>query len=127
MATSKRAADPTLDEATPKVKKQKGSHAQQNTAEADVGGAGKLANGESVDNTSAPSKQKLDKIKWKKLAMQVLQDSNGSMKLSKLQKQLRTAAKVSEDVTADALIASRLNGSSQFVMKGKLVSLAAST
>ena len=70
--------------------------------------------------------QKLQKIKWKKLAMQILKQHNKALKLSKLQKQLRLLAHVTRDMDADAdvIIASRLKGSSQFTVKGKSVSLA---
>lgn len=74
----------------------------------------------------ATAKQRLDKIKWKKMAAQVLRDHNGTLKLSKLQQQLRVAAQVSDDhaAHADTLIQSRLNGSSQFLIKKKTVMLA---
>lgn len=86
------------------------------------------------DDTSAASMgasartQSLDKIKWKKLALQLLKQSQGPVKLSKLQKQLRLAAQVHDDFAADAnaMIDYRLKGSSQFEMKGKSVMLATS-
>lgn len=70
--------------------------------------------------------ERLNKIKWKKLAAQVLKEHNGVLKLSKLQKQLRLATQVSDDeaAIADAEIQSRLKGSSQFLMKGRNVLLA---
>ena len=71
-------------------------------------------------------KQSLDKIKWKKLATLILKQSQGPVKLSKLQKQLRLAAQVHDNFAADAnaAIESRLKGSSQFEVKGKSVMLA---
>ena len=58
--------------------------------------------------------------------MQILKQHHKALKLSKLQKQLRLMAHVSSDMHADAdmIIASRLKGSSQFVVKGKSISLA---
>lgn len=72
------------------------------------------------------AEQRLNKIKWKKMAAQVLREHNGTLKLSKLQKQLRVAAQVSDihAAAADALIQSLLNGSSQFLIKEKTVMLA---
>ncbi len=123
----KRTADSNNEEPTVKVKKQKKSGSQADTKQAANGqDEARLPNGDSADIAAAPTMQKLETIKWKKMALQALKGSKEScMKLSKLQKQLRVAANVSDVMTADAdtLIASRLKGSSQFVMKGKLVSL----
>ncbi len=121
----KRTADFNNEE--PMVKKQKKSR-----LEADVkqGANGQdeavLSNGDSADIAAAPTLQKLETIKWKKMALQALKGSRDNcMKLSKLQKQLQAAANVCDVQSADAdtLIASRLQGSSQFVIKGKMVSL----
>lgn len=76
--------------------------------------------------TGLDREQRMDKVKWKKLAAQILKEHKGGLKLSKLQKQLRLAAHVGDDhaADADAIIQSRLKGSSQFLMKGKSVVLA---
>ena len=124
---SKRAAASAADELLLKAKKPKLS-ATMSTAQETPEEAGHEAdNGDATDEKAAVSKQKLEKIKWKKLATQVLTQSEGCMKFSKLQKELRLTAQVSKALTAeaDALIASRLKGSSQFVVKGKMVSMAA--
>lgn len=77
--------------------------------------------------TVSGREQRLDKIKWKKLAAQVLKEHKGALKLSKLQRRLRLAAQVGDDraADADAVIQSRLKGSSQFLLKGNSVLLAA--
>ena len=79
--------------------------------------------------TAAARKSVLEKFKWKKLAVQALQEHHGTLKLSKLQKQLRVAANLNDDLLvahANAAIESRLKGSSQFVFTGKTITLAAS-
>lgn len=88
--------------------------------------AGANGHGTGEDTTALLREQRLTHIKWKKLAAQVLKEHNGTLKLSKLQKQLRLAAQVSDDhaAVADAVIQSRLKGSSQFLMKGRSVLLA---
>ena len=122
--TTKRAAGAAADEAPHKVKKQKLSTAQPGTTETATN-----QDAAELENAPALSQKLLDKIKWKKLAVQLLKNSkDSSMKLSKLQKQLRLVAQVNDASTAaaNALIESRLKGSTQFVMKGSLVCLAAS-
>ncbi len=123
----KRTADSNNEEPMVMVKKQKKSRLQADTKQAANGqDEARLSNGDSADIAAAPTTQKLETIKWKKMALQALKGSRDNcMKLSKLQKQLQIAANVSDVQSADAdtLIASRLKGSSQFVRKGKMVSL----
>ena len=123
----KRTADSNNEEPMVTVKKQKKSRLQADTKQAANGpDEARLSNGDSTDIAAAPTMQKLETIKWKKMAVQALKGSRDNCtKLSKLQKQLRVAANVSDVLSADAdtLIASRLKGSSQFVIKGKMVSL----
>ena len=122
--TTKRAAGAAADEAPHKVKKQKLSTAQPATTKTATD-----QDAAELEDMPALTQKQLDKIKWKKLAVQALKNSkDSSMKLSKLQKQLRLAAQVSDALTAaaNASIESRLKGSTQFVMKGSLVCLAAS-
>ncbi|DBA94274.1 hypothetical protein WJX77_002446 [Trebouxia sp. C0004] len=123
----KRTADSNNEEPMVKLKKQKKSRLQADTTQAANGqDEARLSNGYFADIAAAPTMQKLETIKWKKMALQALKGSrHNCMKLSKLQKQLRIAAKISDVLSADAdaLITSRLKGSSQFVMKGKMVSL----
>ena len=123
----KRTADSNNEEPMVTVKKQKKSRLQADTKQAANGqDEARLSNGDSADIAAAPTTQKLETIKWKKMALQALKGSRDNcMKLSKLQKQLQIAANVSDVQSADAdtLIASRLKGSSQFVRKGKMVSL----
>ena len=121
---TKRAAGAAADEAPHKVKKQKSSTAQPGTTESATD-----QDAAELEDMLALSQKQLDKIKWKKLAVEVLKSSkDSSMKLSKLQKQLCLAAHISDALTAgaNALVESRLKSSSQFVMKGNLVCLAAS-
>ena len=127
VVTSKTAPNVGTDEGLPTAKKQKRGSAvceQDDTAEANEDEGATLTNGQAALNPSF-CVHNLEKVKWKKLANQVLVDNKGSMKLTKLQKQLRLAAKVSTDsaAVADALISARLIGSSQFVVKGKTVCL----
>ena len=125
-AAMKRTADSNNEEPVVKVKKQKKSRSQEDITQAANGqDEARLSNGDSADIAAAPTLQKLETIKWKKMALQALKGRDSCMKLSKLQKQLRIAANVSDFLSADAdtLIVSRLKGSSQFVMKGKMVSL----
>lgn len=84
-----------------------------------------LTKGDGTGGDTA-AEQRLSKIKWKKMAAQVLKEHSGTLKLSKLQQQLRFAAQVSDNhaALADALIQSRLSGSSQFLIKKKSVMLA---
>ena len=122
-----------VDESSHKSKKHKASDAPS-TAVAPTAAARREAEDLAVsdsddageDTTALLREQRLNKIKWKKLAAQVLKEHNGTLKLAKLQKQLRLAAQVSDDhaAAADAVIQSRLKGSSQFLMKGKSVLLA---
>lgn len=84
-------------------------------------------NGAAAEATTVLSReQRLDKIKWKKLAAQILKEHKGVLKLSKLQRRLRLAAQVGDDraADADAVIQSRLKSSSQFLLKGNSVLLA---
>ena len=122
-----------VDESSHKAKKHKASDAPP-TAVApaaalseteDLATAEGDGTGEGI--TALLRKERLNKIKWKKLAVKILKGHDGALKLSKLQKQLRLAAQVSDDeaVIADGVIQSRLKGSSQFHMQGKSVSLAA--
>lgn len=122
-----------VNESSHKVKKHKAS-ATPLTAVAPAATA--LSEAEDLainDSDSTPEdtaallrEERLNKIKWKKLAVQILKEHNGTLKLSKLQKQLRLAAQVSDDQAAMAnkVIQSRLNSSSQFVIKGKSALLA---
>lgn len=123
----------SVNESAHKAKKHKASDAPltavataaaaMNTAEDLVASSG---DGTGEDTTALLREERLNKIKWKKLAIQVLKGHKGALKLSKLQKQLRLAAHVNDDqaAIADAVIQSRLKGSSQFLMKGKSVLLA---
>ncbi|DBA89675.1 TPA: hypothetical protein ACH3X2_004567 [Trebouxia sp. C0005] len=123
----KRTADSNNEEPMVTVKKQKKSRLQADTTQAANGA--RLSSGDSADIAAAPTMQRLESIKWKKMALQALKSSRDNcMRLSKLQKQLRVAANVSDvlSVDADTLIASRLQGSSQFVIQGKMVSLGSS-
>ena len=125
----------SVNESSHKAKKHKASDAPL-TAVATAAAAAALNKAEDLaassgdgtgeDTAALLREERLNKIKWKKLAMQVLKGHNGAVKLSKLQKQLRAAAQVSDDqaAIADAVIQSRLKGSSQFLMKGKSVQLA---
>ena len=114
-AAGKRTADAAVQLQPHKAKKQKTGDGQA----ADVNAApGTDANGEVQGS--------LKQVKWKKLAAQVLEASSGTVKLSKLQKRLRTMAQVDKSLSAeaDAAILARLKGSSQFVISGKSVGLA---
>ena len=89
---TKRAAGAAADEAPHKVKKQKSSTAQPGTTESATG-----QDTAELEDMVALSQKQLDKIKWKQPVVQVLKNSkDSSMKLSKLQKQLRLAAQVSD-------------------------------
>ena len=123
----KRVADSNNGEPMVTVKKQKTSTLQADTKQAANGqDEAMFTSSDSADIAAAPTMQKLETIKWKKLALQALKGSRDNcMKLSKLQKQLRVAANVSDvlSANADTVIASRLKSSSQFVVKGKMVFL----
>lgn len=118
--TGKRTADPDVAPQPHQSKRQKTVTSQTADAAAvadtDVSGASDANGGESI----------LKQVKWKKLAAQVLEASSGTVKLSKLQKRLRTMARVDKGLAtkADAAILARLKGSSQFVISGKSVGLA---
>ena len=128
-------APAAADESSHKAKKHKASDASHNAAAQAGTAAGQneaedvavtTGDGTAEATTAVLGDQGLTKIKWKKLAAQVLKQHKGALKLSKLQKELRLAAQVSDDhaADADAVIRSRLEGSSQFLFKGKSVQLA---